>query len=76
MSISHGSHGPFPGTYDWHIKGSERSLEHTRKDRSGGLQRIGRLVDDAQRLDCVVHGVRSPANGRIAVSQKRNGFAD
>ena len=75
MSISHhGSNGPFPGT--WRIKGSERSPEGTRKDRSGGVQRIVRLVDDAQRLDCVVHGVRSLANGRKAVPQKTNGFSD
>ena len=34
------------------------------------MQRIDRLVDDAQRLDYVVHDVRSPSDGRAAVSQK------
>ena len=41
MSISHGSHDPFPGTYDWRSKGSERSPERMRKDRSGGVKRNG-----------------------------------
>jgi hypothetical protein len=70
VSISHGSHDPFPGTYDWRIKGSERSPEGTHKDRSGGVQRIDRLVDSAQRLDCDVHGRRSPGDGRKEKSQR------
>jgi len=50
--------------------GSDRSPEGTRKDRSGSVQRIDRLVDSAQRLDCVVHGRRSPGDGMKEKSQR------
>ena len=81
MTISLQSREPFFPPNDRHDRrmyGSDRSPEGTRKDRSGSVQRIDRLVDSAQRLDCIVHGGRSPGDGRKAVSQKkeRNGYAD
>ena len=72
MTISLTSREPFSSPGDRHDRrmyGSDRSPEGTRVDRSGRVvQRIDRLVDGAQRLGCVVHGGRSPGDGRKAVS--------
>lgn len=73
MTISLQSREPFFPPNDRHDRrmyGSDRSPEGTRKDRSGSVQRIDRLVDSAQRLDCVVHGRRSPGDGRKEKSQR------
>ena len=76
MTIWHGSRTvPVPffppnDRHDRRMYGSDRSPEGTRKDRSGSVQRIDRLVDSAQRLDCVVHGRRSPGDGMKEKSQR------